>query len=1226
MYLKEIYMKNFKSFGHEKRVPFRPGVTAITGPNGSGKSNIGDAILFVLGPKSPKAIRAERLPHLIFNGGKSGKPAQDCRVSLIFDNKDRMLPVDSDEVELTRRLKLSRSDPNNYYSYFYINGRPSQLNEFDKLLSHARISANGYNLVQQGDINQITSMSAVERRKIMDSIAGISIFDRDIGKANKDKEETLLNLQNIDLLLTEIENRLARLKRERDNAIKYQEIKKELEFNQARLLKRRLMNVDAKIDETAEHIERYKREIENLRESIRKNMDEKLILKKKLEQIENDLMERGGEEAEQLRQQIDELIISIARTEEAIKYSGEERQRLLDALHSSRREIRRMEKEIIGIEKEGKTASDELRERRNARTALNREIEAIRKRITTTNSKSMDIQREILLLKRKYEERNSHHHDEKLELDRLVEKRRMRSNEIEGLEESVDELEFEVKDINWRVGDLRRQSQTSSKNKKELDLELYQKINEEKKLVKDIQDLEHRIRTANMEYSRRKAETEAAEKMESRYKGGVSIILGARDSGELKGVLGTVAELSNVEEGYKTAISVAAGGKLQAVIVEDDSVAARGIQLLKRRKAGRVTFLPLNKMIAPRTRGKALMLLGNPGIVGLATELMDFDERYRNAFAYVLRDTVIVEDMNTAREYMGGVRLVTLEGELIDPGGAMTGGTLKRSRLSFGTSKGEVDRLFAELQQMEARHENLSARLSLMREEIATIQKQLEGHKNDRSGEIARLETERNKFHSRLRAQKATLDEATKELDQMNLLIQEKTGEVEGLGKGLRDIEEKVKELNEILLRATDRSTAESLTSLEKEKMENESIIQGLEGVVKVSEQKIGLLRGRIDELHGEISGNNRLINEGREKEKGLKTELADLREKKEALIKVQLSMFKEVEGIRKERDEAYNSIKDIEREIDQGKTKFSTFNEMLEDSQLKLSELEEVLTTLREEYAVQGKDVDETDLPLEEELKKLVKVLTDNMRRLEPVNMLAIREYESLSEKRKEKKENRRRLVEQKEGLEKVVQVLTEKKKRALDDIFREVNKNFREIYAILSNGGSAELIIENPENPFEGGLLISARPRGKKVHYLNALSGGEKSLTAIAFIFAIQRYMPSPFYYLDEVDMFLDGPNAGNVAAMLKANSQYAQIIIVSLRKVTLMSADNLYGVTMHGKGLSDIITFMSKDSLKYIAGDDLKDDEIEAKTAPPTPQPVTRIVSEPEAVLTQEIIEEG
>ena len=1201
MYLKEIYMKNFKSFGQEKRVPFSPGVTAITGPNGSGKSNIGDAILFVLGPKSSKAIRAGRLPHLIFNGGKAGKAATSCKVSLIFDNSDRILPVDADQVELTRAIRLSPSEKNkdNYYSYFYINGRASKLNEFEKLLSHARISANGYNLVQQGDINQITSMSNIDRRRILDSISGISVFDKDIDRANRDKEETVHNLENVDILLNDLGNNLHRLKRERDNAIKYQEIKEEHAENEARLLKRKILNQEATIADLEEKKEKYRNDLDLLRGKIRKNTDGKFVQEKELKSIEDKLMEMGGDEAEDLRKEIDELTIGIARTEEAIRYSGDERQRHHNVIQGSKQEIRRIGKEVKAIEKEREQASVELKEREKELAKLNRDIESVRKRITSTSTKTMDIQREILLLKRGYEEKSTEFRERKLEQDRLTEKRRIRHREVDDLRDSAESLEFEVKDLDWRIGEFRKQTKDSSQKKGELERELHRILNDEKKLVKNIQDLEHRIRTAQMEYSRRKAEADAHENITHGYNQSVNLILNARDSGEIKGIIGTVAELSSVDDEYQTAISIAAGGKLQAVIVEDDETASRAINHLKRRKAGRVTFLPLNKMMAPRTRGKAIMLLKQPGIIGLALDLIDFDDRYRTAFSYVFRDTIIAKDLQVARENMGGVRIVTLEGDLIDPSGAMTGGSIRQSSLGFGGSKSEVDRLFGELQSMEERHQNLSAKLSLMREEITTVQKQLDSYRGDITGEIARLETERNKLHSRYRAQMTTVDEGTIELDSMDSAVEKGTGEVESLHRELKSMEEKVKELNEVLLRATDKNLADSINSLEREKSDLESTLKDLQARIEVFTHRLTLHNERTTTLTHDVGSAEKGITTAKANEQGLKAELTDLRQKKEARIKVQLSMSKELEGVRKERDTIFDSIKEFEKLIDQDRVRFSTFSQILDDIELKLPDIQEELLNLKEEFAERGRTVQETDLQGEEELRKLVKVLGDSMRRLEPVNMLAVKEYEALSIRRTEKKELRKRLVDQKEELEKVVTQLTEKKTRALDEIFSEVNKNFTEIYGALSNGGTAELIMENPENPFEGGLLISARPRGKKVYYLNALSGGEKSLTAIAFIFAIQRYMPSPFYYLDEVDMFLDATNAGNVAAMLKNNSKYAQIIIVSLRKVTLMNSDNLYGVTMHGKGLSDIyhhsMTYMSKESLRYIAGDDLQDDDI-------------------------------
>ena len=1194
MYLKEIVMKNFKSFGHEKRVPFLPGVTAITGPNGSGKSNIGDAILFVLGPKSPKAIRAGKLPHLIFNGGKSGKPATHCRVSLIFDNTDRLLPVNEDDVELTRVIKLSPSDATNYYSHFYINGRPCKLNDFEQLLSHARISSNGYNLVQQGDINQITSMGSIDRRRILDSIAGISMFDRDIDRANADRDQVMHNLENVDILLKDLENTLARVKRERDNALAYQEIKREHGENEARLLKRRILNQESLIRDTEEKIARYTGELETLRKRIRENTDGKFLKERELKGIEDRILEMGGEEAEELRTEIDGLTVAIARTEEGIKYSTEERQRLRSVIHSANQETGRIKREISTIEEERARDAEALGVESRALTGLRDEIEKVRERITSTSTRTMDINREIILLKRAHEEQGAVFREKKLELDRLTERRRIRSREIDELTESAEGLEFEVKDIDWRIGELRTKTAHSSKRKGELEREFHRFVTEEKRLVAEINTLEHRIRTAQMEYSRRKAEAEAHEHMTQGYGRSVNLIIEARENRELRGIIGTVSELLTVEEQYRTAVSIAAGGKLQAVIVEDDATAAAAIQLLKRRQGGRVTFLPLNRMVPARARGRALMLEKQSGFMGRAIELVNFDERYRNAMSYVFQDTLVARDLDVARANMGGVRIVTLAGDLIDPSGAMTGGTIKQPQFTFGGSRGEVDRLGEELRAMEERHGTLSERLSILREEMTAAGKELDHYRDDTAGEVARLETERNRLHSRYRAQLSDLETARGELGEMDRTIERETGGVESIHQEIAARQEKITGLGELLLRTTDRNLAEAINSLERDKSARESVLQDLRARVEVFDQRLALHRERIGALTGEIARSEQGIATCSGNEAGYRRELDDLRQRKEARIKVQLQMSRELEGVRKQRDGVFGEIKELEKLIEQDNTRFSTFGQMLDDLEIKLPDQRAEHAAVVEEFAALGCPVEEEGLPPEEELRKLVKVLGEKMRRLEPVNMLAVKEYESLSERQREKRDLRTRLIEQKDGLEKVVAQLTEKKTRALDDIFSAVNTNFKEIYASLSNGGSAELMLENPENPFEGGLQISARPRGKKVLYLNALSGGEKSLTAIAFIFAIQRYMPSPFYYLDEIDMFLDASNAGNVAAMLKNNARYAQIIIVSLRKVTLMAADNLYGVTMFGKGLSEIVAFMSKESLKYIAGDDLQDDD--------------------------------
>src|SRR5581483_11609260 len=578
-------MENFKSFGRKLSIPFLDGFTAITGPNGSGKSNIGDAVLFVLGPKSNKAIRAGKLTDLIFNGGKERKPATYCQVSLVFDNRDRVIPVDADEVSLTRRVVLSKSNVENSYSHFYVNGRASSLTEFDELLSKARISAEGYNIVRQGDILRITELPPAARRQIIDQIAGITNFDADIEKANKERAAVEQNLEHIRIVLTEIDAQLHTLARERDQALKYKTVKDDLDLARVKHAKRRkdfleveLQNVQGLIEsETAERDD-LERQVEALLARVRE-------VDAALNEVERQIVERAGPEAKDLKQKIEALKKAAIQASERLNYSQQEIVELKGARQEAGADLKRQEKEIARYAKE-----------RDALVA----------------------QRDLAELRVRHEKAEIALHETRLAHERAVERKARLVHAVAEAEEGIETQRFELRDVEFTFKE--SGAAAAAVDPESLRKDLFALKKREAELNGQLRELEPALRRLQNEYSLLKAQADSNEKVAQGYNRAVSAILAARDQGQLKGICGTVAELAQVDDKLATAMEVAAAGKMQAIVTESDEDAARAIDLLKRNKLGRATFLPLNKMVPGRPAGKPLMAVRSPDALGFAID------------------------------------------------------------------------------------------------------------------------------------------------------------------------------------------------------------------------------------------------------------------------------------------------------------------------------------------------------------------------------------------------------------------------------------------------------------------------------------------------------------------------------------------------------------------------------------------------------------------------------
>ncbi|MBS3801778.1 MAG: chromosome segregation protein SMC [Candidatus Thermoplasmatota archaeon] len=1180
LYLKEVRMENFKSFGKKLTVPFFPGFTAITGPNGSGKSNIADAILFVLGPKSSKTMRADRLTDLIFNGGKKRKnPAKHCKVSLVFDNKQRKLPVNSNEVLFTRMIKRAplKDNPTNYYTYYYINEKSSSYSEFMEILLHAQISGDGYNIVKQGDVTSIIEMGNVDRRRIIDEIAGISHFDNDIKKAENEKEETDTNMDRIQIILREIDAQLKQLKNDRDEAYRYKELQEKLEENKAKLAEKKKIEINQQIAEINQQITSYKEEQNTLTEKsniIKTQLKEK---QKELKEIENHIADVGGEEVNDIKKQIDSLREEEIKTVERINYAKDEIHDLKEDLKTQEQRLDQITTDLSETEQNHENITEKIEELTQQITEKETAYKELKDRIAQSDDQSIDLSKEIAELRETFENTTNDLHEKKLSLQRLTEQLNSLDETIADLQETKTTYEFELKDIQWQLSERKKAHGEQRKQRKKLEQNLFEKKKQQAELTEQLNDVDNQIRLLQQQKAKLEAEYEAISSVHQKYNRAVNQILNARDTKQLQGIHGTIAELAQVEPAYKTAMAIAAGGRMQSIIVEDDQAAAKAIHYLQKRHLGRATFLPLNKMIAGKPRGKALMTVKDEHAHGFAIDLINFQDEYRGAFWYVFGDTIVVDSLKDARRMMGGVRLVDLQGSLIEASGAMKGGSKPKTQIAFGEAdRTKLDEVSNELRNALTHQEQLQQHIQQLKQEITDIENELgtmdpasvsEHELQDISVRKKTFQTKKEKVSNQLQGKQDEYEALTQEKNKL-------TDKITALQKTLESLDEQKQQKGKRLLSKTSKEDAQEARDLENtiaELKDNKfSLNADLQGITKQKE----LLEQQQQERSEKIT-------EIKDEIKQHQTDRTDLTKKREefteqiqTLQQVQEQMSDKIKGFTTKRDTIYKDTVDLEHQLDKITTRVESYYDLVSRAKYRLPTLEDALKEINDQLEVYDVTVDTNNLPPVDSLKHSIQLVEENMRELEPVNMRALEEYDHQLNRKQKLDEDITHLQEQRYKLIDLVDEITKKKEEKFYKVYHEINKNLKEIYPELSEGGEAELKLDNPDNLFDSGLTIKARPRGKKVLLLSALSGGEKSIASLAFIFAIQHYDPSPFYVLDEVDMFLDGVNAENVSRMVKQNALDSQFIMVSLRKIALKEADHVYGVTMQDTGISDMI----------------------------------------------------
>jgi len=1175
MYIKELVLDKFKSFGRKTRIPFYQDFTTVTGPNGSGKSNVIDAILFALGLARTSGIRAETLTDLIYNPGhqegESFQGDREASVAVIFDNSDRTLSRgqvvnaagtekvgDVDEITIKRRVKETEE---NYYSYYYINGRSVNLGDIQNLLAVAGVAPEGYNVVMQGDVTEIINMTPRVRREIIDEIAGVAEFDEKKADAFEELSTVEDRIDEAELRIDDKADRLDQLSDERETALQYQELREQKATYEsyrkaAELETRREERVAVVAD-----IEDAEERLSARQDTLDDRQGEVMEREAELEELNAEIERKGEDEQLQLKRDIEEIKGDIARLEDGIESQRER----IETAENERRQA------FVKIDRKQETVDElesELRERKVEKSSVAAERQDTETRLADVEARIDEVGEEFEQVKDRLQERKAELEAAKAdknelqrEQDRLIDEARRRENEERETREALSTARERLPELEAEIEDLELERENAEENRETIGSVVDDLRAEKRERQAELDELEDELNAAQQKYA--ELEAKAGKNGDSSYGRAVTAVLNAG----VDGVHGTVAQLGSVAGAYATACETAAGGRLANVVVDDDRVGQRCIDYLKSRNAGRATFLPLTEMHrrslpSPPTR---------EGVVDFAYNLVDFDEQYAGIFSYVLGDTLVVEDIETARALMGESRLVTLEGDLVEKSGAMTGGSKSGSRYSFAGSQGQLDRVAARIQELEAKRQSVREELRDVEErledardretdaaeQVRDIEADIEAREDDiaeTSARIAQLETDLEEIAEEREAVAA-------EMDDLETAIADKNETIAALEADIADLEAEVADSALPELTATAEGLREDIDDLEDRQDDLDGEIRELELEREYEQEAIEALRediddaeatvadaeDRIDQLEADIADREAALETKQEAVAELESELVALKDERE-------SLREQVRAAQERRNEAREQVKQVEAELGE-----------LRDERDRLEwEIDELESAVGE--------YDPEEIPDHETVEQELRRLEGEMEALEPVNMLAIEEYDRVEAELTELRDQRETLVEEANGIRERIESYEARKRETFMDAYEAIDEQFRSVFERLSNG-TGRLHLENESDPFDGGLTMKAQPGDKPIQRLDAMSGGEKSLTALAFIFAIQQHNPAPFYALDEVDAFLDAANADLVGELVDELSADAQFVVVSHRSAMLDRAERAIGVMMQDDNVSAV-----------------------------------------------------
>ena len=1176
MYLKNIEVYGFKSFAQKINFEFHNGITGIVGPNGSGKSNVGDAVRWVLGEQSAKQLRGGNMQDVIFSGTENRKPLSFASVSITLDNSDHKLPVDYNEVTVARRLYRSGE------SEYLINGSGCRLKDIQEMFYDTGIGKEGYSIIGQGQIDKILSGKPEERRELFDEAAGIVKFKRRKITTLKKLDEERQNLVRVTDILSELTKQLGPLERQSETARIYlakRDELKELDINLFLLdhqrtgellneLETKLSQAQQELDEAQSAYEQTKAEYERLEQEL-EELNTKLDALKE-EQQENAL----------LKQQYEGQIKVL---EEQISSGRQNSEHFRSRLTVLKDDLQKRSEEKEKLTEERAALYNRLKETRDN---LKKETESLENIVSNVDECTQAVE------------------DGKNEIIEILNSRATTKGKAQRFDAMMEQLDIRKAEVSRRI--LRLKSEEAilesdrEKAQKQYDAvtNVIQSTNAEcVRLDEEIHQIQEKLKKQNSQmeigqtaYHREASRLESLRNITERYDGyGNSIRRVMEQKSREPGIRGVVADIIHVQKDYEVAIETALGGSIQNIVTDNEQTAKRMISFLKKNRYGRATFLPLSN-ISGRGGLAQKDVLREPGVVGTANTLVEADDEYSELVMYLLGRVLVVDNIDHAiaigKKYRHSLRMVTIEGESLSPGGSMTGGAFKNNSNLLGRRREieELERsvgiLKKELEETQRAIGENRSRRNVLRDTIADFQQQLQQQyveQNTAKMNLAQIQEKEDEIQSSYRRIEREQEELRQQAGEIRQDHSSIARELEDSQKDEKElevfIETKQKELEEWKAEETEKNHVLEKIRLEESSLEQQNhflqenisrLENEIEAYHRESEEITENLSRSAEEIHKKEDGIEELkkaVTECTGKEEVLDARRIEWQEEKEKRSASHKSFFEK-------RDHLSEKTSLLDKECFRLRSQAEKIEEQRESQ----------ISYMWEEYeitpnnALQYRKEELTD---RQTIKKDVLRIKDEIRKLGSVNVNAIEDYKNLLERHTFLSAQYEDIVKAEETLEGIIQELDEGMRKQFTEKFRDIQREFDKAFKELFGGGKGTLELAEDEDILEAGIRIISQPPGKKLQNMMQLSGGEKALTAIALLFAIQNLKPSPFCLLDEIEAALDDSNVGRFASYLQKLTKNTQFIIITHRRGTMNAADRLYGITMQEKGVSTLVS---------------------------------------------------
>ena len=1171
MYLKSIEVNGFKSFAHKMIFKFEHGITGIVGPNGSGKSNVADAVRWVLGEQRAKQLRGSKMEDVIFSGTELRKPMGSAYVAITLDNSDHSLPIQFEEVTVARRVYRSGE------SEYLINGSACRRKDVLELFFDTGIGKEGYSIIGQGQIEQILSGKPEDRRELFDEAAGIVKYKKNKLETQKSLEIERENLVRVTDILTELERQVTPLKKQSERAREYLLLRDQLKDEDVKLFLFENKNLEEELKVLQTKIEIAQTQMKEANQSLDHAKKKYKEQEKTLDDLKKNI--------ESISEKISDAKIHKQQKEGEIKVLNEQ----INTEHM---------RESMYLESKDKLLKD-LEEKNAQLKRFIAETEEIRKQYNAVEQEKIEKENEVLIYQKQIEDLEKEQEELRFKITASGEGRLKVTGAIERSQTVKEQLDVRIKAIGLQLEDVENKLKdqatqkesfdekikeiTKRKDQKEIEMHNAKRI--EETLLKERQEILNDINKKKEKYHRIRSNYETMRNMAERYDGyGFGIKKVMEQQKEITGVIGVVADIIKVEQKYETAIETALSGSIQNVVTDTQNTAKKMIEYLKRNRYGRVTFLPLDAVKGKKFAREEILL--EDGVIGAANKLVIYDEVYKDLFASLLGQILVVKDMDAAikiaNKYHHSVRIVTLEGDSLNRGGSMSGGAFKNKSNLLGRArevselKQRVKQWIQSIEKEEEKYKENEKKLKEYQQNMIDLNKEIQNISLElNTTNIEALTLLKKQEELMLRKTELTKDEEKliKEADTAREDANRLCDEKKDLEKANRQDEENIKKI------------AERLEHLRKHAQEHAMIVSQVHMRLSKEAQKLEFeennqkrIRAEMEKLKDDYNENqkgttniNQNVKVLRQKIEDLKKECFTLDERmKEDMIKHQ-QMQEEVKekeelykDIIKEREEMLECISNYDKEI------YRLENQRDGKQQRKKQLLDYMWENYEITYhqAKQRIHLDEKESL--SKIKDVIAELKNQIKDLGPVNVNAIDDYKEVFERYEFMKKQHEDIITAEAHLTGLMKELEDAMRRQFNEKFKDIKRVFQEVFVELFGGGEARLELTD-DDVLESGIRIIAQPPGKKLQNMMQLSGGEKALTAISLLFAIQNLKPSPFCLLDEIEAALDDSNVTRFAKYLHKLTKDTQFIVITHRRGTMMAADVLYGITMQEKGIS-------------------------------------------------------